>query len=479
MVTKGRLTRQELTWLLTQEAQGAAERLRRGVQVLTKTIPPPAGVGVTGVDDTLHTLEDAMSVLSSLHPKPVGGRGRRGRIDLAALLWEIAPDARVSIEPGSGTEVYGDESELRRMLHVLAGPGSRAGSAITVRRDGDEVRLQVALGPDSSVTSETERAWLSRMAIRYGGRFELESGAEVLSLPAEESEREERESLRTELETARRQGEAYARELAAVVSHGDEVLTQSTAPPPALPAQERLAGLARIAGDVAAELRAMLSPVGWDLLALLDERDASTSDSTSARLGAIHRRLALVQDFVGELGGIGELDPNEGHVDIDLANAVKTAIRGASPRADRQGVELCVNPQSEPGAAITVRAGARAVNLILRQLVSHAIAATPRGRRVVVSFGPSEVAAPPPTTGGSSQPPQPTGGWVIVDDSGNAIPIAARRSLVDLEVDAGTFGRPSSLSFHICSAVTEAHGWKFQLETSPEGGARAIVRFGR
>ena len=32
--TKGRLTRQELGWLLTQEAQGAAERLRVGVQVL-------------------------------------------------------------------------------------------------------------------------------------------------------------------------------------------------------------------------------------------------------------------------------------------------------------------------------------------------------------------------------------------------------------------------------------------------------------
>ena len=31
-----KLTKQELSWLLTQEARGAAERLRKGVQILTR-----------------------------------------------------------------------------------------------------------------------------------------------------------------------------------------------------------------------------------------------------------------------------------------------------------------------------------------------------------------------------------------------------------------------------------------------------------
>ena len=48
-------------------------------------------------------------------------RGRRGKIDLAALLWEVAPEARVQIEMGEGTTVFGDESELKRMLFVLLG----------------------------------------------------------------------------------------------------------------------------------------------------------------------------------------------------------------------------------------------------------------------------------------------------------------------------------------------------------------------
>jgi len=142
-VSKGRLTRQELGWLLTQEAQGAAERLRMGVQVLKSNVPPPLAAGGPGVDATLDALDDAMRMLSTIHKIPSGARGRRGRIDLASLLWEVAPDARVSIDTGGGTEVNGDEGELRRMLHLLVGQGSGAGSAVTVRREGDDVRVSV------------------------------------------------------------------------------------------------------------------------------------------------------------------------------------------------------------------------------------------------------------------------------------------------------------------------------------------------
>src|SRR5690606_14985017 len=119
-------------------------------------------------------LDDVMRMLSNLNLRGTPAQGpaappRRGRIDIAALLVEVAPDARVSIEPGSGTEVYGDEADLRRMLQVLVGHGSGEGSSATVRREGDDVRVSVTLGPDSSPTAETERAWLSRMAMRYGG----------------------------------------------------------------------------------------------------------------------------------------------------------------------------------------------------------------------------------------------------------------------------------------------------------------------
>ena len=354
-MSKGRLTRQELGWLLTQEAQGAAERLRRGVQILkTKPPPPPSELppliqerdessspppsqsGGLGVEASLEALDDVMRMLSSLHTKPAQGRGRRGRLDLASLLWEVAPEARVQIEPGSGTEVYGDEGEIRRMLHVMLGHGSGLGSSVTIRRDGDEVRLSVALGPDSTATADTERAWLSRMAVRYGGRYELEGGNETLSLPAgDATARDERDALRKELDEARKQGEAYARELAAVFAQGEELaaVSQSSFPPPTAmePSAERFGVLARLAGGVAAELRALLSPLGRELTTLRSPASMAPGMSTrpplpssaprapmpsapddgvtaDERFDQMRRRLASVQDFLAALASVGELE---------------------------------------------------------------------------------------------------------------------------------------------------------------------------
>ena len=201
-------------------------------------LPPPSGDAGGTLDSSLDALDDVMRMLENLHARP-STPVRRGRIDLAALLWEVAPEARVQIEPGSGTEVSGDEAELRRMLHVLVGHGSGIGSQINIRRDGAEVRVAVTLGPDTSATAETERVWLSRMALRYGGRHELEGATEVILLPADE-EREEKAALRKELDDARKQGEAYARELAAVFEKGELQGASSYPPPPMDPTTERL-----------------------------------------------------------------------------------------------------------------------------------------------------------------------------------------------------------------------------------------------
>src|SRR5215510_10764588 len=236
-VHSDRLTRQELTWLLTQEARSAAEKLRKGVAVLSTEIRGQTDPPAPNVEPELDALDDAMKMLATLHTGSAT-RSRRGRIDLAALLWEVAPNARVSIEPGSGTEVFGDESELRRMLQVLVGStnfassGSEMGAPeLSIRREGSEIRVSVMLGPDSSANAETERAWLSRMATRYGGRLELEGATESILLPADgANDQREVADLRRELEAAQRQGEAYARELAAVFSY-------SQSPPPRFSSQ--------------------------------------------------------------------------------------------------------------------------------------------------------------------------------------------------------------------------------------------------
>jgi signal transduction histidine kinase len=494
-VSKGRLTRQELGWLLTQEAQGAAERLRRGVQVLKSKPPPPSvpvepdessssppsGSGL-GVEASLAALDDVMQMLSSLHAKPAIARGRRGRFDLAALLWEVAPEARVSIEPGSGTEVFGDESEIRRMLHVLLGHGSGLGSAVTIKREGDDVRVSVMLGPDSSATAETERAWLSRMAIRYGGRYDLEGGAETLTLPAEDAEaRDERNALRKELDEARKQGELYAKELAAVFAQGEEfaAVSQSSIPPVMSPGAERLALLCRFAGGVAAELRALLSPLGRDLQGLKAQSQTGPGMSSRPppppgspppeddRFEAMRRRLVSVQDFLAALASVGELDPGEHAIELDLVELARTAVRGLDARIERQGVEVDVDGPEGRGAH--VRAPARAVAVLLREITAQAIGATSRGGRVRIHVSPRTTTL---------------GARITVDDSGPALPAAARRALLCLELDPGTYGRSSAVPLYVAAEIASWQGGLLELADAPVesgfgGGLRVTVTFPR
>ena len=480
-MSKGRLTRQELGWLLTQEAQGAAERLRVGVSALTQA--PPAPDADTGaVDATLSALDDTMKMLSSLHARPVGMRARRGRIDLASLIWEVAPEARVSIEPGSGTEVFGDEAELRRMLLVMLGHGSGTGSTVVIRREGDEVVVGVLLGPDSSATADTERAWLSRMAIRYGGRYELEGSMEVLGLPADGVEaRDDVASLRRELEEARKQGEAYARELAASWSGADEPLPGSTFPPgdPHTEAM-RYGAVTRLAGGVAATLRSMLSPVGRELAELrqaLSPRKSSPDLEMVARAGleerleSMRRKLIAVQDFVAELAAVGENDGAEPARVVDLGAALRAEVHALEARAARNGVavrtEIGAGPSSP--APIEARVPPRAAGALFREVVAHAIAASGPNGSVVVALRP---------------PTDSIGARLVVDDSGTILPAGARRALLALEVEPGTFGRPSGVALFVAAEITHALGGLLELGDAPAergagGGARVTVTFPR
>ncbi|CAN5131431.1 hypothetical protein BH09MYX1_BH09MYX1_20360 [soil metagenome] len=458
-MSKGRLTRQELGWLLTQEAQGAAERLRVGVQVL-KTNPPPPMTGAvelheierSGLDATLDALDDTMKMLSSLHHKPLRVRGRRGRVDLAALLWEVAPGARVSIEPGSGTEVFGDEAELRRMLQLLAGHGSGVESQVTIRREGEVVRIGVVLGPDSSATAQVERAWLERMAIRYGGSFELEGGMELVTLPAD-SERADREALEKELDEARKQGEAYARELAATFSPAEEAVTPSTFPPAISGSDvtERVAVLARFSAGVAAELRSLVGSA------------AKKGDSDTDQ----RRALVAVNDLATLLETIGEIDPMEMPAVVDVRDLVKSETAERRPRADRDGIKLEIVDGTD--GELTARGPARALALLVEQILRHALAASPRDGVVVITLRkiPNE------------RQPDLYAARLDVEDSGPALPGSSRRAFVGLELEPGTCGRPSALPLYVAAALSSWAGAAFEVGDGTRGGLRVSVTFSR
>ena len=451
-VHSDRLTRQELTWLLTQEARSAAEKLRKGVAVLSTPDlrgqpSPPASV-----ETELDALDDAMKMLATLH---TGGatRSRRGRIDLAALLWEVAPSARVSIEPGSGTEVFGDETELRRMLQVLVGSTNPASSGsemgtpeLSIRREGSEIRVSVMLGPDSSANAETERAWLSRMATRYGGRLELEGATESILLPADgANDQREVADLRRELEAAQRQGEAYARELAAVFAYSQSPAPRFSSQP--TEAVKPLTALCAMAAGMSTELRSIFSTIERELVALRESRDTVSETLT--------QQTALGSEIVTDLVRLGQCPVYESVQHLNLADAVRSVMADLEGRATKRGVGL----KSHIPGHLDVESRPVTAALLARTLINDAILATPKGGHVTVTL---------------ESPDQ--GATLIVADDGPRIPEEALGALLSTRLDPSSIGRPSTIALFWAQTLAQQLGTQIELARA-ERGCRIEVKF--
>jgi two-component system, OmpR family, sensor kinase len=442
-----RLTRQELSWLLAQQARSAADLLRKGVTNLGTEPGPVPG----DVSSTLDALDDAMRTLASLQ---TGGapHTRRGRIDVAALLLELAPGASISLAPGSGTEVFGDESELRRMLQVLVSLGVTPSGAATnmpsapiaVRRVGENIRIMVALGPDSSVSSPMEQAWLHRMSTRHGGKFELDSGQVVLELPADaDNERREVQVLRKELAAAQEQGEAYARELATMFSRAD-----SSAPPP-LSAAVSAEGPSHPLHKLCRALSAHLRP---ELQALARGRSAAQAEGEKGRAQAEGEkgRAQAAALVVEELHRFSQPAADEAPAPRELGTLVRGALAEAESRADRRGVTLII--EATTGPAFVRPATFEALCYLL---VSHAVEVTPREGQVKIS-----------ASAGAD------GLSVTVDDAGPAIPPDARAGLLSLELDGSPFGRPGTTGLFLAATLARRLGGRLELGDGVAGGAR-------
>jgi two-component system, OmpR family, sensor kinase len=451
-----RLTRQELTWLLTQEARSAAEKLRKGVlagpEVRGATLPP-----APSFEPELDALDDAMKMLATLYS---GGaaRSRRGRIDLAALLYEVAPNARVSIEPGSGTEVFGDETELRRMIQVLVGSTNPAGGSgemgtpeLSVRREGAEIRMSVTLGPDSSANAGTERAWLSRMATRYGGRLELEGATASILLPADgATDQREVEDLRRELEAAQRQGEAYARELAAVFSYSQSSPPRFSSHP--AESNKSLNAISAMAAGVSVQLRSLFRALS---------RDAGAQQSGASYPPAPGEPLDLGAELVTDLARLAECPVYESVQHVNLADAVRSAMAELDARAVRRGVTLKGHIPTH--ADIESRPATAA--LLARTLIHDAILATPAGGVVRVSVE-----------------PQAKGVHFVVTDGGGPVSENVLTALIANRTDPSTLGRPCTIALFVGQALAQHLGTELELAPAAEGdppsGGRILVRLG-
>jgi hypothetical protein len=452
------LTRHELSWLLTQEARAAAQTLRKGVaalshhppEIITETVTSPAEI-----ESSLDALDDAMRTLASLNAR-VEPRGVRGRVDLAALVCEVAPNARVRLAPGSGTEVYGDEKDLRRMIQILTGQTSGLSASaeapeISSAREGDEVRVSAGLGPETLDAGRTERAWLSRMAVRYGGRLELEGGQESLVLPAEGvAERNEVAALRKELEAAQQQGEAYARELAAVFAAGDTAENASVAPSTIPPPSSTLQPLSAFAAALAAQLRPILAGLAREI----DQAGARPAD-TARLLEVTQLSHNQLQETLSDLNRLVKISADEFPELVNVRQLVHEVVEESYARSNRRGIEL-IEELPERLDAVVARTCFRT---LVRLLIDHGIAATPRDGKVKIRLG---------YDGGRL--------WVEIEDAGASVPTGARDALIWRRIDPATLGRPRGVHLMSATAIlSHLHG-SLSLGDGAEGGTRTVAR---
>ncbi|XXX75786.1 sensor histidine kinase [Sorangium sp. So ce134] len=473
-MTSDRLTRPELTWLLAQEARSAAQKLRQGVgMIATESTPPPMPApddGSGGVESTLNRLDEAVSMLASLHGRPMP-RGRRGRVDLTALLWEVAPEARVQIEMGEGTTVFGDETELRRMLQVLIAQGgdptSQAGAPdVSIHRVGDEVSVRVNLGPETPVNFETERVWLSRMALRYGGRLELDGLMQTLTLPAEvDLQRLEVESLKKELAAAQAQGEAYARELAAVFSRveGERergslagIVSRLSGSDPVShlpPSGDSLAVLVAAVRVLGTQLRGILSAIGRDIAPLRSH--GGDAGETAASVG---RHVTAASEIVSDLARLGACPLHEFPRHCDVADVLRDVVKDDLARAARHDVRVVV--EAPEAAQEVVPQGA--LTVLLHALLDHAISASPPGSEVVVTLVDG-----------------PGGVEITFDDAGPPLPAAARSVVLSRDFEAVAQGRPPALPLIAAHAIAAHTNYGIAIEDGPRGETRVRLTIPR
>jgi two-component system OmpR family sensor kinase len=450
-VSYDKLTRQELGWLLTQEARGTAQALREGVTQL-KTYQASGTEQAPHVDSMLDALDGAIEMLGALENSPHAGKDRRGRIDIAALLFELAPEARIALEPGAGTEVMGVESELRRMLSVLVRQpgtvGSQVPSGLSIRREGDWIRITVESGPEGAPRRDLEYRWLSRMAVRQGGRVELQRGNQSLLLPAEQaSDQREIESLRRELEQAQLLGAACARELAEALTTSETGMSVSTIPSPPRASQfDTIAAMATVLGQV---LRPIVQGLRADFLPI----DLAVGDSAGFAPD-LSSHLAAIQALLAEIDRIAQCSSGQSAENVDVVVLLRSVVGQAVSDADRLGVRIEVLAD---GAA-TAYVQSCVLELLLRCLLKQAIAVTPPGQLVSCRARMDDMYCE-----------------ICVEDGGPVLSAADLDALLSVRGAPQAVGRCAGLVWLVVGAAADKVSAHLQVGTSKSGNAQVRV----
>jgi signal transduction histidine kinase len=277
-------------------------------------------------------------------------------------------------------------------------------------------------------------------------------------------QRREVENLKRELAAAQAQGEAYARELAAVWSRSDTGSSSSpvSSRPPPIPRPSRMPpmgggdGLVVLVAALRAlstDLRGILSAIGRDIAPLRD-REGEVGEIAAS----VGRHVTGASEVVVGLTRLGACPIGELPRVADLSELLREAVQNQRGRAQRHEMDLVLDvPES---AEDTIEAGA--VGVLFQVLIDHAIEASSAGSTVTISLV-----------------EKPTTYEVTFDDTGPSLPPSARGSVLSRDFDAMAHGRPPGLALIAASTLAAHLRLVLDLEDGPRGGARARLTLPR
>jgi signal transduction histidine kinase len=308
----------------------------------------------------------------------------------------------------------------------------------------------VALGSENPAAFKTERAWLARMATRYGGSIKLDGSSHTLVLPADvDMQRRELESLKKELAAAQAQGQAYARELAAVFARGEGhpgSVSQRQSPSQHPASADGLSVLVAAARTLASELRGLLAAIGRDI-APLREAPGDAGDIAAS----VGRHVTGASELVADLARVGSCPGGELPRPWDVAASLREVVAAEAGRAERHDLRVSLSaPQTAhaivPSGALTV---------LFQALLDHAIDASPPGSEIVVALEEQ----------GSS--------WsVAFDDAGPPLPSHAKSVVLSRDFEAIAQGRSAGLALVTAFAVAAHLAMPIEIDEAPHKGAR-------
>jgi PAS domain S-box-containing protein len=213
---------------------------------------------------------------------------------------------------------------------------------------------------------------------------------------------------------------------------------------------------------VSHELRTPLtSIVGY--VELVREGEAGDLNDQQRRfLGVVERNARRLQRLVGDLLFVAQVEAGTLALDsgrADLAQIVRDAVEGATPRAEQLGVAVAAEVEPLP----QVDGDGDRLGQLVDNLVSNALKFTPAGGRVTVALG---------RDGGEAV--------LSVADTGIGIPPAEQARLFDRFYRASTAVEEEipgiGLGLSICQAIAEGHGGRIEVMSEVGAGTTFRVR---